>query len=47
MLLPRMLALSEIQWCEPGNLDFNRFLKDLETHEEKVLEMAGYNFRKK
>ena len=47
MLLPRMLALSEIQWCEPGNLDFERFLKDLETHEEKVLETAGYNFRKK
>ena len=47
MLLPRMLALSEIQWCAPQNLDYARFLSDLERHEEKVLETAGYNYRKK
>ena len=46
MLLPRMLALCEIQWCKPENKDFTRFSTALSEHEYKVLEKAGYNYRR-
>ena len=46
MLLPRMLALSEVQWCTPENHDFARFSAGLKSHQEKILELLGYNFRK-
>ena len=45
MLLPRMLALSEVQWCTPERRDPDRFLRVLQEHEYPVLEQAGYNFR--
>ena len=45
MLLPRMLALSEVQWCTPENRDASRFLRVLREHEFPVLEQAGYNYR--
>ena len=45
MLLPRMLALSEVQWCTPENRDAGRFLRVLREHEFPVLEQAGYNYR--
>lgn len=47
MLLPRMLALSEVQWCEPEKKDEARFLRALELHGYKILEESGYNYRKK
>lgn len=46
MLLPRMLALSEVQWCEERNRDFGRFLTALEESGYKILEKSGYNYRK-
>jgi len=46
MLLPRMLALSEVQWCPAGQRDWFRFLRVLREHEFAVLEQAGYNYRK-
>ena len=46
MLLPRMLALSEVQWCPAGQRDWFRFLRVLREHEFPVLEQAGYNYRK-
>ena len=46
MLLPRMLALSEVQWCPAGQRDWSRFLRVLQEHEFPVLEQAGYNYRK-
>ena len=46
MLLPRMLALSEVQWCRPENKDFEAFRIKLAEHELKVLETLGYNYRK-
>ena len=46
MLLPRMLALSEVQWCSAGQRDWFRFLRVLREHEFPVLEQAGYNYRK-
>ena len=46
MLLPRLLALSEVQWCRPENKDFGAFKTKLAEHETKVLETMGYNYRK-
>ena len=46
MLLPRMIALSEVQWCRDGQRDWNRFQRVLTGHEYPVLDAAGYNYRK-
>ena len=46
MLLPRMLALAEVQWCPDGQRDLERFLRVLREHEFPVLDRAGYNYRK-
>ena len=42
MLLPRLLALSEVQWCPAGQRDWSRFLRVLREHEFPVLGQAGY-----
>lgn len=47
MLLPRMLALSEVQWCDPDMKDYSRFSRSLEEHGFKILSNAGFNYRKK
>lgn len=47
MLLPRLLAMSEIQWCAKERKDFERFNKDLREHHFPILKTAGYNFRSK
>ena len=46
MLLPRLLALSEVQWCQPAAKDFTSFKKKLSGHELPVLDALGYNYRK-
>jgi hexosaminidase len=46
MLLPRLLALSEVQWCQDGKRDPGRFLQSLRDYQFPVLEQAGYNYRK-
>lgn len=46
MLLPRLMALSEVQWCEPANKDFEGFRTRLAEHELKILEVLGYNYRR-
>lgn len=46
MLLPRMLALSEVQWCEEKNRDYERFSSALLNSGYKILEKSGYNYRK-
>ena len=45
MLLPRLLALAEVQWCQDGQRDIARFRRVLAEHEFPVLRQAGYNFR--
>ena len=45
MLLPRLLALSEVQWCQPGQRDPERFMRVLREHQYAVLDAAGYNYR--
>lgn len=46
MLLPRLLALSEVQWCRPEGKDFNRFRDSLVNHEFNILDMMGYTYSK-
>ena len=46
MLLPRMIAISEVQWCQPETKDFARFRKTLINKEFPVLDECGYNYCK-
>ncbi len=43
MLLPRMSALSEVQWCLPERRDYSRFLKDM-NRMRRLYEEMGYNY---
>lgn len=43
MLLPRMSALSEVQWCEPERKSFDRFMKDM-TRMVALYEEEGFNY---
>lgn len=45
MLLPRMAALSEVQWCQSENKSWDRFF---ESADEicKIYDEAGYNYAK-
>ena len=45
MLLPRMSALSEIQWCEPENKIYERFLENMDNMKE-IYDELGYNYAK-
>ena len=45
MLLPRMLALAEVQWCQPENKSYDRFLASLNALQYKVLSTLGYNYK--
>lgn len=46
MLLPRMDALSEVQWEEPSNKDFGRFEKSLTRHQFAIYDALGYTYSK-
>lgn len=43
MIMPRMAALSEVQWTQPGNKDWNSFVTRLESL-VKFYERDGYNY---
>ena len=42
MLLPRMLAVAEVQWCAPANKDFSRFKETVISTQFPILKNAGY-----
>jgi hexosaminidase len=44
MLLPRMSALSEVQWCEGEAKDYERFLENLKSM-LRIYDALGYNYR--
>ena len=44
MLLPRMLALCEVQWCKPENCNYERFKTAVVDHQFKILDLLGYNY---
>ena len=46
MLLPRMLSLSEVQWCQEERRDFERFDAALKGHQLKIFDLLGYNYRR-
>ena len=43
MLLPRMCALSEVQWCDKDRKDFDRFNASLDRI-FKVFDLLGYSY---
>ncbi|MBQ9476111.1 MAG: beta-N-acetylhexosaminidase [Bacteroidales bacterium] len=43
MLLPRMVALSEVQWCSPANKDYSRFKAAVPYH-MAVYDLLGYTY---
>lgn len=45
MLLPRHTALSEVQWCNADNKDWERFCNSLK-HMQQIYEALGFNYRK-
>lgn len=45
MLLPRLAALSEVQWCRAENKDWRRFLESIDDLCD-IYDMAGYNYAK-
>ena len=45
MLLPRLCALSEVQWCAPEAKDYGRFRQSLD-HTFEMLDAMGVNYRK-
>ena len=45
MLLPRMAALSEVQWCQPENKSWARFLDSADDF-CAIYDVAGYNYGK-
>lgn len=45
MLLPRMSALSEVQWCAEGKRDYQRFL-DKMSHMLGIYKSMGFNYAK-
>ena len=44
MLLPRLLAISEVQWSSPDTKDFIRFRTDLRSHQLPLLQSLGYSY---
>ena len=45
MLLPRMCALSEVQWCDADRKDYARFDASLD-HTFQMLDVMGYTYAK-
>lgn len=45
MLLPRAAALAEVQWCEPENKSWERFVASI-RHYTDIYDILGYNYAK-
>jgi len=46
MLIPRIFALSELQWSPVSTRDEARLRKSIEQHQFKLMDKLGYNYRK-
>ena len=44
MLIPRLQALSEVQWCRPENRNYSKFASKMQAH-QRIMERLGYNYR--
>lgn len=47
MIMPRLFSLSEVQWSELGNKDFERFSDRVHTWGFDMLRLKDFNFRNK
>lgn len=45
MLLPRLAAVSELQWSPSATRDYGRFTSSLEGSHYKIYDTLGYNYR--
>ena len=45
MLIPRLQALSEVQWCTPEKRSYERLERKLTDKHFKIMEILGYNYR--
>ena len=45
MLLPRLCALAEIQWCEQGKRDYERFKRDM-RYQFAMFDIRGYTYHR-
>jgi len=45
MLLPRLMALSEVQWCTPENRSYDRFVSKVKNRHFKIMDILGYGYR--
>ena len=45
-MLPRAIALSEVQWCEPSRKDLERAKSSMAEHQSRILDILGYNYCK-
>lgn len=46
MLLPRLAAVSEIQWCNAGNRNLECVLENVKTRQFAIYDAMGYNYSK-
>ena len=44
-LLPRLQALSEVQWSKPGNKNYDRFVEKMDAKHFKIMKILGYGYR--
>lgn len=47
MIMPRLFAMSEVQWSELSNKDYDRFLERVKTWGFPMLDLKGFNYRNK
>lgn len=45
MLLPRLMATSEVGWTPQASKDFSRFTHALDDKHFEILDTEGYNYR--
>lgn len=45
MLVPRLAALSEVQWCTPENRQYPRFVESMDSHRD-IYETLGFTYAK-
>lgn len=45
MIMPRLFSMSEIQWTELKNKDYEAFFERVKNHGYKILEAKGFNYR--
>ncbi len=45
MLIPRLQALSEVQWTVPANRSYDNLVRKMEDYHFRVMDAFGYNYR--